>query len=381
MRVVSLVPSVTETLIGWGVVPAAVTRFCGRPELLTIGGTKDPDVAAIVKLAPDLVVVNDEENRADDAAALEAAGLTLHVTRVRSVADVVPALDALARAVGVTAPAAPSPPAAPEARMRAAAPEARIRAAAPEARIRAFVPIWRRPWMTLNADTYGSSLLAAAGVANVYAGAAERYPTVSLDDAASRAPDVVLAPSEPYPFRARHVAELDRVAPVELVDGEDLFWWGARTPRARARLRTRLGTLALTSFVVASLALAGCGGERPVAVRGAGPVTSLQVEVRPMPGATARRATLTCDGSPTATGFIADSRAACDLVTGDAKARARLVAGPPASQVCTQLYGGPQEAQVSGRVVGRPVDVTVTRVDGCGVADWTLLEPLLGSPG
>jgi hypothetical protein len=138
-------------------------------------------------------------------------------------------------------------------------------------------------------------------------------------------------------------------------------------------------TLAL--IVTGAVALAGCGGQRPVAVRGQGPVTSLRVDVRPTPGAAARRATLTCDGSPTASGFIADSRAACDLVTGNEKARARLVAGPPRNQACTQLYGGPQQAQVSGRIVGRPVDVTLTRVDGCGLADWSLLQPLLGPPG
>ena len=90
--------------------------------------------------------------------------------------------------------------------------------------------------MTLNADTYGSSVLAAVGLTNVYAGAADRYPTIELDDAAARRPDLVLAPSEPYPFRERHVAELQAVAAdVRLVDGRDLFWWGART-RARERL-------------------------------------------------------------------------------------------------------------------------------------------------
>jgi hypothetical protein len=134
-------------------------------------------------------------------------------------------------------------------------------------------------------------------------------------------------------------------------------------------------------FVAGALAVAGCGDQRPVAVRGGGPATSLRVEVRPRPGVTARQATLTCDGSPAATGFIADSRAACELVTGDEQARARLVAGPPANRMCTQLYGGPQQAKVSGRIDGRPVDVTLTRVDGCGVADWTLLQPLLGPPG
>ncbi|HLY83760.1 MAG TPA: helical backbone metal receptor, partial [Acidimicrobiales bacterium] len=63
LRVVSLVPSVTETLLAWGVVPLAVTRFCEQPDLPTVGGTKDPDLGAIVALRPDLVVVDREENR------------------------------------------------------------------------------------------------------------------------------------------------------------------------------------------------------------------------------------------------------------------------------------------------------------------------------
>jgi ABC-type Fe3+-hydroxamate transport system substrate-binding protein len=70
----------------------------------------------------------------------------------------------------------------------------------------------------------------------VVAGTRDRYPEVILEWAASTAPDLVIAPSEPYPFGERHRAELERVAPVVLVDGRDLFWWGARTPHALARL-------------------------------------------------------------------------------------------------------------------------------------------------
>ena len=103
---VSLVPSATETLLAWGVEPVAVTRFCEQPDLPQVGGTKDPDLAAIVALEPDLVVLCEEENRRDDAEALVAAGLAVHVLRIDSVADVGPRLDGLAAAVG----AAPSEP-------------------------------------------------------------------------------------------------------------------------------------------------------------------------------------------------------------------------------------------------------------------------------
>jgi len=74
----------------------------------------------------------------------------------------------------------------------------------------------------------------------VFADADDRYPTVTLEEARARRPDLVLAPSEPYPFRERHVPLLAEVAPVVLVDGQDLFWWGVRTPAAVARLRHRL---------------------------------------------------------------------------------------------------------------------------------------------
>ncbi len=223
MRVVSLVPSITETLLAWGVEPVAVTRFCEHPELPAVGGTKDPDVASIVALAPDLVLVNDEENRREDFDALVAAGLDVHDVPVRSVADVGPALAALRDRLGLP-PGPPAPPRPPD----------------PTPTLRAFVPIWRRPWMALGGDTYGSSVLAALGVANVFAGAPGRYPETTLEAAAATAPDVVLAPSEPYPFRERHRAELATVAPVVLVDGQDLFWWGARTPAAIERLEALL---------------------------------------------------------------------------------------------------------------------------------------------
>src|SRR5258708_29557000 len=100
MRVVSLVPSVTETLLDWGIVPVAVTRFCEQPTLPQVGGTKDPDVAAIVAMAPDLVVLCEEENRREDAPAVASAGLAQHVLTIRSVHDVEPQLRDLAGRLG-----------------------------------------------------------------------------------------------------------------------------------------------------------------------------------------------------------------------------------------------------------------------------------------
>jgi ABC-type Fe3+-hydroxamate transport system substrate-binding protein len=189
-----------------------------------VGGTKDPDVAAIVELRPDLVVLCVEENRREDADALTEAGIATAALSIDGVADVAPALRMLAGLVGVDAGGVQD--------LDATAPVAE--------RLRAFVPVWKRPWMSLAGGTYGSSLLATIGVDNVFADADDRYPTVTLEEARARRPDVVLAPSEPYPFRERHVPLLAEVAPVVLVDGQDLFWWGVRTPAAAERLRRQL---------------------------------------------------------------------------------------------------------------------------------------------
>jgi ABC-type Fe3+-hydroxamate transport system substrate-binding protein len=219
-RVVSLVPSATESLLALGVVPIACTRFCEQPRIATVGGTKDPDVAAIAALAPDLVVVNDEENRREDAEVLATAGIALHSMSPRAVHDVGPAVDALARAVGRVAPDSVLPPARP-------------------ARGSAIAFVWRRPWMTQRSDTYGASVLEHLGWTNPFADAADRYPETDLTAVVALAPDLVVLPSEPYPFRDRHRDEVAAALPgarVELVDGRDLFWWGIRTPAAIARL-------------------------------------------------------------------------------------------------------------------------------------------------
>jgi hypothetical protein len=165
-----------------------------------------------------------EENRREDSEALVAAGLAVHATDVVSVATLADQLAGLAAACAVEAPP--------------------IEVGAPVApRIRAFTAIWRRPWMSIGADTYGSSLLDHLGVGNVFADSAQRYPTVELADVGARAPDVVLLPSEPYPFAERHLAELRAAlgeVEVHLVDGRDLFWWGVRTPGALLRLGAQL---------------------------------------------------------------------------------------------------------------------------------------------
>jgi ABC-type hemin transport system substrate-binding protein len=225
VRVVSLVPSITETLLAWGVDVVACTRFCEQPALAHVGGTKDPDIAAIVALAPDLVVLDREENRREDAEAMVAAGLRVHVTHVTGLDSLGPALAGLAEATGAGLTSGPVDASGVDLLRRTA-----------------IVPIWRRPWMLLGADTYGAGLLASIGVATLPGPGPDRYPMVDPASFAGQV-DLVVLPSEPYPFADRHMAEVAGLVPgaqVVLVDGRDLLWWGMRTPGAAQRLRAVL---------------------------------------------------------------------------------------------------------------------------------------------
>ncbi len=228
MRVVSLVPSATETLLALGADVVAGTRFCDQPGLPHVGGTKNPDLDAVVGLRPDVVVLDEQENRREDAEALLGAGVRTFVTDVRDVPGAWRVVAELATLVGAVPPAADG--------------GARLPDAVP--RRRAFVPIWRRPWMTIGPRTYGASVLEHVGWTTV--GGDADYPVVDLDVVAGARPDAVLVPSEPYDFDERHLDELRDAlpgVPVVRIDGRDLFWWGVRTPAALERIGRRLGTI------------------------------------------------------------------------------------------------------------------------------------------
>ncbi|MEU1178429.1 helical backbone metal receptor [Streptomyces sp. NPDC005820] len=239
MRIVSLVPSLTEAVAVS--VPGALvgaTDWCSHPadlEVTRIGGTKNPDVARVTALAPDLVIANEEENREPDLSALRAAGVEVLLTEVR---DVPQAFRELARVL--TACGARSRPRWLD--------EAEAEWAAlkePETRLSAVVPIWRRPWMVLGRDTFAGDVLARLGVDHLHTHHEDRYPKIALDELRAAAPDVVVLPDEPYRFTPDDGPEAFPGLPCALVSGRHLTWYGpslAEAPRAlgealRAALR------------------------------------------------------------------------------------------------------------------------------------------------
>lgn len=234
-RVVSLVPSLTEAVAATAPgLLVGVTDWCTHPAGLTaarIGGTKNPDVAAVLALRPDLVLANEEENRAPDLAALRAAGITVLVTEIRTLDQAFTELHrALVTGCGLGRPDWLD---AAEAAWAALPPPASV----PR---RAIVPIWRRPWMVLGRDTFAGDLLARLGVRNVYADHAERYPCIPLDELNATGADLVVLPDEPYRFTATDGPEAFPALPAALVDGRYLTWYGPSLAAAPAALRAAL---------------------------------------------------------------------------------------------------------------------------------------------
>ncbi|GII79557.1 ABC transporter substrate-binding protein [Sphaerisporangium rufum] len=218
-RVVSLVPSLTETVAATAPeLLAGATDWCSHPaglDVPRVRGTKNPDVPAIIGLAPDLVLANEEENRPADLDALRAAGIPVWVTVVRTLDD---ALASLRRLVG-------SALGRPEPGWLADAGRAwRTPPAGPPRT--AVVPIWRRPWMVLGRDTFAGDLLLRLGVRNLHAGHAERYPRVPLPELLAARPDLVVLPDEPYRFTAQDGPGFFPGVPAALVSGRHLTWYG-----------------------------------------------------------------------------------------------------------------------------------------------------------
>jgi ABC-type Fe3+-hydroxamate transport system substrate-binding protein len=264
VRVVSLVPSDTHSVIALGARDRLVgrTTYCDVPEaegVATVGGTKDVDVDAVFALEPDLVIANQEENA---RAALEALvrRVPVLVSLPRRVDQGIAHLARLARILGLTE----LEPARTLVRRGYAVAGAVGGAARGPAGPAAFVPIWMDPLMTINADTFGSDVLACVGIGNAFgdrlrlyplaadlgksaprdaAGRDVRYPRVTFDEVRARKPELVILPDEPHAFSADDEAAIADALPgvrIVRVNGRDLFWYGAWTVDALDRLAGQL---------------------------------------------------------------------------------------------------------------------------------------------
>jgi ABC-type Fe3+-hydroxamate transport system substrate-binding protein len=232
-RIVSLVPSTTETLFALGASArvVGVTRFCVHPEeararARVIGGTKNPDVEAILSLEPDLILANQEENRREDVEKLREHA-RVEVFFPRDVEQAVADIRTLGSLVGEAETAGTV--------ARDIERELTALRTGPRAPVGYLYFIWRRPYMVAGLSTFIDALLAEAGWLNRAPLDRGRYPEMAIEEVRRSDAEVFLLASEPFPFEERHLEELG--ARSVLVDGELLSWHGARLREGLPYLR------------------------------------------------------------------------------------------------------------------------------------------------
>lgn len=231
-RVVSLVPSITETLfdLGAGDSVVAITDFCIFPPNLTlphVGGTKNPRIDEIRALAPDFVHMNHEENLRRHGEAIEAFA-PVFVSEPKSVDDV----ETLIVELGELH----------DRRERASELVALLReerASLPRHPFTFACPIWKDPWMWCGGDTYVSRLIETAGGINVL-GDRMRYPQLALEDVLALKPSVTFLPDEPYLFTERDAELLHGTRVIGPFPGHLFTWHGSRTIEGLRFLREAL---------------------------------------------------------------------------------------------------------------------------------------------
>lgn len=242
MRIVSLVPSVTETLFALGLDDqiVAITTFCRFPadkvtHKTKIGGTKNPEREKILELRPDVIILNEEENRKEDADFFRDQEIPIRVTFPSNVVEA----SEMIRQLGTEFHAS----------TKADAICTQIEHTFAKIQIPYLAPtlifIWKRPYWTVNKNTYVNSICETIGLKNVFAELKDRYPHLTDDQIIQADPEAVLFPDEPYVFRQKDVLEFQNHFPelkavqqnkLIMLDGTYLTWHGVRTLKALREL-------------------------------------------------------------------------------------------------------------------------------------------------
>lgn len=227
MKIISVVPSITELLFDLGLdnQVIGITKFCVHPEVwfrnkTRIGGTKTLDIEKILSLEPDLVIANKEENVKEQIEALQ-QHTEVYVSDIKSPHDNLTLIQDLGKLT--------------DTRMSAIRLEQELKTAI-DSIIRLESPmtctyvIWQKPYMTVGNDTYIHSMMALCGLANSFADKT-RYPEFAIEELQKDSPDVILLSSEPFPFKDSHKEFFQSQFPnsaISLADGETFSWYGSR---------------------------------------------------------------------------------------------------------------------------------------------------------
>jgi ABC-type Fe3+-hydroxamate transport system substrate-binding protein len=249
-RIISLVPSITELLFDLGLETSivGVTKYCVSPEnakyppRVIVGGTKNPDIEIIEKLNPDLVIINKEENRLRHYSQLQDRNILVYVTYPRTVQQAIQMIDDFIQLFAISSNDIKNK----SKELHELYDAIQTKTVRDLDRKKVFCAIWKDPWMTINSDTFISSLIEFCGGTNVFAKVPDRYPKVSLEEIIEHFPDVILLPDEPYNFTQKDKEELSSIPQlsntrIELVDGT-FHWYSFRILKTLPMLTTLVRT-------------------------------------------------------------------------------------------------------------------------------------------
>ncbi|ASK32376.1 cobalamin-binding protein [Chryseobacterium sp. T16E-39] len=234
MKVISLVPSITEALFDLGLTENEVvgrTKFCIHPKekiknIPIIGGTKNLNIEKIKSLQPDLILANKEENIKEQVEALM-EDFKVIITNVETIEDNYYLLKSLGNIF--------------HQEEKAKAYNLKIyevlNLAKINSKIKAAYLIWKNPYMTIGSDTFIHRILTEIGFENTFKDKT-RYPEITIEDLADT--DLIMLSSEPFPFKEKHIAELKEYYPdkkIMIVDGEAFSWYGTHIAKCENYFR------------------------------------------------------------------------------------------------------------------------------------------------
>ncbi len=236
-KIISLVPSTTELLFDLKLNDEVVgiTKFCVHPESwfktkTKVGDTKNIKADVIASLKPELIIANKEENVKEQIEALEdiAPVFITDVSDLNSALQMIELIGAITNRINgaqsiiqkIKNEFAKFPPPCNGEGLG----------------MRACYLIWRKPYMTVGGDTFINDMLKCCGFENVYKHYT-RYPEISISKLSTVNCQLILLSSEPFPFKQKHIYELQPFLPsskIILIDGEMFSWYGSRLQFAPA---------------------------------------------------------------------------------------------------------------------------------------------------
>lgn len=242
-RIVSLVPSQTELLFDLGLEEEVVgiTKFCIHPkkwyqQKRRIGGTKKLDLEKIRELNPDLIIANKEENTKEQIEVLEEA-FPVWISDINNLEASFDMILRIGQLCGKHEKA------------KGIVDEIKVgfdNLKPFKRTISCLYFIWRNPYMVSSSRTFISSILERCGLANLAVELGDRYPEVTEEEIDKLKADIHLLSSEPYPFKDKHVKEMEKKFPGKkaiLVDGEMFSWYGSRLRNSAEYLQNLQGKI------------------------------------------------------------------------------------------------------------------------------------------